>query len=134
MPSVMSSGLSGLLAFQRALDTTSHNIANASTEGYVRQRVEFGTRPASPFSNGWIGNGVDVQTVRRQVDDFMVAQSRATSGTLGRLDLFAAQSERVSKLFAAGDERHGIGGVGTSHGTKGDWMPDLGGDLGVPLG
>lgn len=103
MPSVMSSGLSGLLAFQRALDTTSHNIANASTEGYVRQRVEFGTRPASPFSNGWIGNGVDVQTVRRQVDDFMVAQSRATSGTLGRLDLFAAQSERVSKLFAAGD-------------------------------
>ncbi len=98
----MSSGLSGLLAFQRALDTTSHNIANASTEGYVRQRVELGTRPASQYSNGWIGNGVDVTTVRRQVDDFLVAQSRSSGSTIGRLDTFAAQAERVSKLFVDG--------------------------------
>ena len=99
----MSSGLSGLLAFQRALDTTSHNIANASTEGYVRQRVELGTRPASPFSNGWIGNGVDVQTVRRQVDDFLVSQSRTSSSTVERLNVFASQAERISKLFVDGD-------------------------------
>ncbi len=99
----MSSGLSGLLAFQRALDTTSHNIANASTEGYVRQRVELGTRPASPFSNGWIGNGVDVQTVRRTVDDFLVSQSRTSGSTVERLNIFASQTERVSKLFVDGD-------------------------------
>jgi flagellar hook-associated protein 1 len=99
----MSSGLSGLLAFQRALDTTSHNIANASTEGYVRQRVELGTRPASPFSNGWIGNGVDVQTVRRTVDDFLVSQTRSSGSTVERLNIFASQSERVSKLFVDGD-------------------------------
>ncbi len=99
----MSTGLSGLLAFQRALDTTSHNIANATTEGYVRQRVELGTRPASAFSNGWIGNGVDVQTVRRQVDDFLVSQSRGSTTTVERLNIFAAQAERVSKLFVDGD-------------------------------
>ena len=74
MSQVLASGLSGLLAFQRALDVTSHNIANANTEGYSRQRVEFATLPASPFSNGWIGKGVDVSTVRRMVDDFLVTQ------------------------------------------------------------
>ena len=99
----MSSGLSGLLAFQRALDTTSHNIANASTEGYVRQRVELGTRPASPFSNGWIGNGVDVADRAPQVDDFLVSQSRTSGSTVERLNIFASQTERVSKLFVDGD-------------------------------
>ncbi len=33
MADMLSTGVSGLLAFQRSLDTTSHNIANASTEG-----------------------------------------------------------------------------------------------------
>ena len=46
MADVLSTGLSGLRALQRALDTTSHNIANVSTEGYTRQRAEFQTRPA----------------------------------------------------------------------------------------
>jgi flagellar hook-associated protein 1 len=98
----MSSGLSGLLAFQRALDTTSHNIANASTEGYVRQRVELGTQPASPYSNGWIGNGVNVTTVRRTLDDFLVSQTRTGGSTLERLTVFADQAERVSKLLVDG--------------------------------
>jgi len=100
---VLSSGLSGLLAFQRALDTTAHNIANANTEGYTRQHVEFATRPASQFSNGWIGRGVDVATVRRSVDDFLVAQTRNSSSSLERLSAFATQSERVSNLFVGGE-------------------------------
>jgi flagellar hook-associated protein 1 FlgK len=105
----MSSGLSGLLAFQRALDTTAHNIANANTEGYTRQRVELSTLPASAFANGWIGKGVEVSTVRRMVDDFLVSQTRGSSSSLERLSAFAAQSERVSKLFVGGDT--GISGA-----------------------
>ena len=109
MSQVLASGLSGLLAFQRALDVTSHNIANANTEGYSRQRVEFATLPASPFSNGWIGKGVDVSTVRRMVDDFLVTQTRTSSSSLERLSTFATQSERVSKLFVDGD--NGLSGA-----------------------
>ena len=38
--------LRGLIAQQRALDTTSHNIANASTDGYSRQEADArGGRP-----------------------------------------------------------------------------------------
>ena len=81
MPDVMSSGLSALLAFQRALETTSHNIANANTPGYVRQRTEFVTRPPQMSGSGWVGSGVDVSTVTRQYDQFLVAQSRTASSS-----------------------------------------------------
>lgn len=44
MADLLSSSISGLMAFQRALDTTSHNISNASTVGYSRQLTEFMTQ------------------------------------------------------------------------------------------
>ena len=34
-------GLSGLDAAQKALDVIGNNIANAATEGYHRQRIDF---------------------------------------------------------------------------------------------
>ncbi|MBV9726103.1 MAG: flagellar biosynthesis protein FlgG, partial [Gammaproteobacteria bacterium] len=34
MADVLSTSVSGLLAFQRALDVTSNNVANAATPGY----------------------------------------------------------------------------------------------------
>ncbi len=100
MPDVLSTGLSGLLAFQRALDTTGHNIANANTEGYSRQRVELATLPASQFGNGWVGNGVTPTTVARQVDQFLVGQTRSSVSAAERLRVFASQAERVNNLLA----------------------------------
>ena len=50
MPDMLGTGLSSLRALQRALDTTAHNIANVSTPGYSRQRVEFATRQPSEWS------------------------------------------------------------------------------------
>ena len=41
--------LRGLIAQQRALDVTTHNIANASTEGYTRQEAVL--EAADPLSN-----------------------------------------------------------------------------------
>ena len=47
MPDLLNTSLTGMLAFQRALDVTGHNIANANTPGYSRQVVEFATRGRS---------------------------------------------------------------------------------------
>ena len=47
MADMLGTGLSSLRALQRALDTTAHNIANVSTEGYTRQRVEFADAQAA---------------------------------------------------------------------------------------
>ena len=40
MSGTITNGLTALLAAQRALQTTSNNIANANTAGYVRQRID----------------------------------------------------------------------------------------------
>jgi flagellar hook-associated protein 1 FlgK len=102
----MSTGLSALLAFQRALDTTSHNIANANTAGYVRQRTEFGARVPEAFGNGWVGRGVDVLTITRQYDQFLVAETRGSASSSAGLETFAALAERVNNLF--GDSANGL--------------------------
>lgn len=106
MPDVMSTGLSALLAFQRALDTTSHNIANANSPGYVRQRTEFGAREPQAFGNGWVGRGVDVLTITRQYDQFLVEQARGSASSSASLEAFAALAERVNNLF--GDSGNGL--------------------------
>ena len=38
----------GMMTHQLALNTTGHNISNASTEGYTRQRVNFTTTTPWP--------------------------------------------------------------------------------------
>lgn len=107
MPDVMSSGLSALLAFQRALDTTSHNIANANTPGFVRQRTEFVARQPQANGSGWIGSGVEVSTVTRQYDQFLVAQSRTAGSSASGFDVYASLAGRVNNLFS--DSSNGLG-------------------------
>jgi flagellar hook-associated protein 1 FlgK len=96
----LSTGISGLLAFQRALDTTSHNIANVGTEGYSRQRTEFLTRPATLTGNGYVGNGVEIATTRRIYDDLLAGQVRTSSSTFSSMDTFATYVNRVNNLFS----------------------------------
>jgi len=79
-------GRNALQAQQRALDVTGHNIANANTEGYTRQRaVMETTKPFAmpafnrPIGAGQIGTGVQVQEVKRLRDDFIDLQIRKES-------------------------------------------------------
>jgi flagellar hook-associated protein 1 FlgK len=106
MADMLGTGLSSLRALQRALDTTAHNIANVSTEGYTRQRVEFETRPPQAYGSNWIGSGVDATQVRRVYDQFLAEQARSSSGTLARLEAFASQAERLDNLL--GDTSNGL--------------------------
>ena len=99
MADLLSTSVSGLLAFQRALDTTSHNITNANTPGYSRQVSEFMTRNPQQAGNGWVGNGVDVTTIQRQYDDFLAGQSRSASSSYNQFATYATQAARVSNLL-----------------------------------
>ena len=106
MADLLSTGVSGLLAFQRALDTTSHNISNVGTDGYSRQRVLIGTRPAQAYGNGWVGQGANVQTTQRVYDEFVAQQTRSTSSSLEHLDIYASNAERLNNMF--GDSSNGL--------------------------
>ena len=100
MADMLASGVSGLLAFQRTLDTVSHNIANANTEGYSRQVVDLSTRRADYFGGSYIGNGVDVAGVRRLYDQALTAQLRNASASLQQLDVYAGFADRLDRLFS----------------------------------
>ena len=62
---IYSLGLSGLAAAQAGLTTTGHNIANAATPGYHRQSIQQSALPALTTGVGFLGQGVQVDTVVR---------------------------------------------------------------------
>lgn len=93
-------GVSGLLAYQRSLQTVSHNIANANTEGYSRQRVVLGTQPAVLLGSGYIGNGVTIQSVNRIYDGFVTGQVRTYQSSFNQADIYAKHSSLIDEMLA----------------------------------
>ena len=93
-------GLSGLLATQRALSVTSHNISNAGTEGFSRQRIDFDTRLPQQFGTSYIGNGVDVASVERVYDNFLVEQVRGNTASFESANAFQNYVSRIDNLLA----------------------------------
>lgn len=94
----LSTGVSALLAAQRALEVTSHNIANVNTPGYTRQRIELvATAPTLDHwvskGNGLVGGGVRVATIRQLRDSLVDEGRRAQLGERGAHSA-AAQSAR----------------------------------------
>jgi len=101
MPSsLLSTAVSGLLAFQRSLETTSHNIANVGTEGYSRQRANFGTRSPDFIGDTFIGNGVQVNSITRAYDQFLTAEVRDTSSSFEKNRLTQELAGYVDNVLA----------------------------------
>ena len=103
MSDLLSIGMSGLLAYRRALDTVSHNIANANTAGYSRQRVELASRPGAGTGYGYLGTGVDLATVRRLGDDLVSARMQTDASAYGRLQTYHGYASRVDSLLSDAD-------------------------------
>lgn len=103
MSDLLSIGMSGLLAYRRALDTVSHNIANANTAGYSRQRVELVSRPGTGAGFGYVGTGVNVSTVRRLGDDLVGARMQTDASAYGRLQIYHGFATRIDGLLSDAD-------------------------------
>ncbi|GFE84790.1 flagellar hook protein FlgK [Steroidobacter agaridevorans] len=106
MADLLNTSISGLLAFQRALDVTSHNITNANTPGYSRQLPDFQTRTPQFLGGNWVGSGADVSTVNRAYDNFLSSQARSASSAYYQSNTYATQAARISNLF--GDSTTGL--------------------------
>ncbi|MGD8939128.1 MAG: flagellar basal body protein, partial [Gammaproteobacteria bacterium] len=98
--------VSGLLAYQKALATTSHNISNVGTEGYSRQRVTLSTRTPEPAGNGFLGKGVNVTSVDRVYDQFLVTQLNNRTSSYNQLDAFHTMAVQLDS--ALGDPAIGL--------------------------
>ena len=100
---LFSIGASGLLAFQRSLNTISHNIANVNTEGYSRQTVELATRPPEPNGFGFSGNGVDTVTIRRSYDAFVESSLRSGMSATAEFEAFHTLAAQLDNVVADPD-------------------------------
>jgi flagellar hook-associated protein FlgK len=92
-------GLTALLAHQRTLEVTSHNIANATTPGYSRQSVELSTPVPESIRPGQLGRGVEVKTIQRIYDSLLTARLRQSQGDGGRLQEKIGTLEAVESIF-----------------------------------
>ncbi len=97
-----------LAAQQRALDVTGHNIANASTPGYVRQRPLLGATDPYTFGSfgrpahaGMVGTGVQVMEIQRLSNSFLNAQGRMVAADESAWSL---RHEALSRLEALTNE------------------------------
>lgn len=100
MPSLLSTSLSGMLAFQRAMDMTGHNIANANTPGYSRQVAEFSTRVGQGSGNGFIGTGTQVTTIKRIYDTMLGEQLQGAITSHARFDTLSSLSTKIDGMLA----------------------------------
>ncbi len=97
---ILGSAVSGLMAFQRSIETTSQNIANANTEGYSRQRVETVASLPEYSGGGYIGTGVQVSNISRSYDQFMSGQLRSSTSAFGEVDSFKNYATQIDNLLA----------------------------------
>jgi flagellar hook-associated protein 1 len=102
----LETSLRGLLAQQRALDVTTHNIANADRAGYTRQEAVMAAAPALAVpgalqtgATGQLGQGVDVQAYRRLRDSFADLQFRAANMSYGDGSARADALDQVDDAF-----------------------------------
>ncbi|CQR46397.1 Flagellar hook-associated protein 1 [Paraliobacillus sp. PM-2] len=90
---------------QAALYTTSHNISNANTEGYTRQRVNFEqvtTLTGSRYTEGVksnIGKGVQAGSIQRVRDSFLDVQYRNEHGKLGYYEQRANAMDQMETIM-----------------------------------
>lgn len=100
--SIFNTAKSGLFSQQTAINVTSHNIANANTDGYSRQRANMVT--TTPYTMpsmdaatgaGQLGTGVTIESIQRIRDSFLDYQFRVQNSISGQ---YSAQDKILSQV------------------------------------
>ena len=100
--SLLSVGARALLANQTALQTTGHNIANVSTAGYSRQSVHLQTVQGQFSGSGYLGNGVNVVTIRRNHNELLTRQAAAAQAVQAGDTVRAERLTQLQDVFQGG--------------------------------
>ena len=100
MPDLLSTSVSGLLAFQQALDVTSNNIANASTTGYSVETANLVEQPGQFTGSGYIGGGVQVQSVTRAYNEQLTQQVRSSQSSYSSYNTLSTQAQQIDNMLS----------------------------------
>lgn len=100
MANILSIGKSALNAAQVGLDTTGHNIANASTVGYNRQIVIQGAVAGQDSGFGFVGKGTEILAVRRIYSEYLSSQVLSAQTSKGQLNSYYTQIQQINNMLA----------------------------------
>ncbi|WP_238883194.1 flagellar hook-associated protein FlgK [Clostridium sp. YIM B02551] len=96
----------GMSVAQKTIDVTSHNISNANTPGFSRQRAQIETsRPyggpvlGAVATAGQVGTGAQVSAIERIRDTFLDFQVRNETSTAGKFDIRNNFLSEVQDIF-----------------------------------
>jgi len=92
-------GKSGLSAAKQSMSTTSHNIANANTDGYSRQEVRMKNGITLSEGDYVVGTGVDIQSIRRSHDDLIEKKLNVATANHKYNEERALQLGHVEEIF-----------------------------------
>lgn len=109
MPSlnaIMDNSLSGMFLARIALQTVSHNIANANTPGFSRQDVLVAARQPLNLSYGQLGRGVQIEQVRRLTDSFLQQKQRAQGARLESYTQIDSTLQEVEAILGSVSSDH----------------------------
>ncbi|MCP4477366.1 MAG: hypothetical protein GY818_04675, partial [Planctomycetaceae bacterium] len=96
-------GLSAIQASQFAINTISHNLANASTEGYHRQDVLLDSRRSTIVDGKVAGAGVNVSQLRRIRNNITETAYTNSTSDLSRIDQSLMLESRIESVLTVGD-------------------------------
>lgn len=115
--SILANGGSSLAAHQAAVATASHNLQNANTPGYARQRAELAANSAVFEGRAYIGRGVALQTVSQARDPFIEKQMPVATAAQARS---SAESEALNSITTLDPD-----GAGSMTEALGDFFSSL---------
>lgn len=93
MSNTITIGLSALAAAQTGIATAGKNIANATVEGYSRQRIIQGQEAGQ-------GEGTTVTDIQRVFDSFLSAQQNAAQSSSSKLQVQYNQVQMINDYLA----------------------------------
>ena len=99
-------GRQALNAQRRAIDVTGHNITNANTEGYARQKIVMS--PQEPMTlamsaaqpwHGQVGRGVTVEAIESMRDNLIDAKLHSEYQNLSYWETLKMQLEQIENIM-----------------------------------
>lgn len=100
MADLLGIGKSGLNVAKKGMETTGHNVANANTEGYSRQRVDITT--AIPiYKDGLIqGAGARIAGIKRITDGFIEKKLNEVTTEDNYNEVLSDKLGQLEKIFS----------------------------------
>lgn len=90
--------------FKKALEVTSHNVANVATEGYTKQRVIIESSAPGDAGNAYQGSGSQVGGIERLYSEYLTTQLFSSQTLKDRYESQLSLSKQVEGVVASNDE------------------------------